>query len=263
MLSSLFPLFFISLLFAGAEVDFEDDEVEDAESDADIELDEEEKGMDASDMRTVSTVYVIEHCFLAGDAPKWLPRGALLLSGKPDRGFEARLSDAKEFVQLRPELQQLMEKAAIGNRYYATRMYSPENPKRVLQTSIPAQLLAEGFDDWHDILEVSMSSTGVPASLSYRVKHILGLTLFDHTQVHVTEPFISEGPRVTPSAHAKVISPDGQTTSPEQPPQQQSFLRKYWLWIVVLLGYLYLTSDRDDKGKKGGGGAAAGARRAS
>merc|ERR1719221_2015549 len=90
----------------------------------------------------------MEHGFLSGDAPDWLPRGTLLLSGSPGRGgIQARLSDAKEFVQLRPELQQLMATAAERGQHYAIRMYSPENPRRVLQAAIPAKLLADHFED--------------------------------------------------------------------------------------------------------------------
>merc|ERR1719412_1679168 len=121
-----------------------------------------------------------------------------MLSGSTG-SFEARLSDAKEFVELKPELQQLLGKASSSEQYYAIRMYSPESPKRVLQASIPAKLLADHFEDWHDILEVSVGSAGVPVGLSYRVKHTLGLALFDHTQVLLSEPSRSEGPRVPPS----------------------------------------------------------------
>merc|ERR1719410_1389063 len=141
----------------------------------------------------------MEHGFLSGKAPDWMPRGTLLLSGGKSRGFEARLSDAKEFVELRPSLQTDMTKAVDAKSYYAIRMYSPENPKRVLQASIPAKLLAEHFEDWHDILEVTVGSTGAPVSLTYRVRNTLGLALFDHTQVHIAEPSLVEGPRVPPN----------------------------------------------------------------
>merc|ERR1740121_937186 len=62
--------------------------------------------------RGPSSVYVMEHGFL-GKTTEWMPRGTLLLSGSPGTekkqgSFEARLSDAKEFVQLRPDLQGLM-----------------------------------------------------------------------------------------------------------------------------------------------------------
>ena len=39
------------------------------------------------------------------------------------------------------------------------------------------KLLADHFEDWHDILEVSVSDAGIPVALSYRVKHTLGLML--------------------------------------------------------------------------------------
>merc|ERR1719486_1350690 len=94
----------------------------------------------------------------------------------------------------------MMTQAAEENRYYFIRMYSPESPRRVLQASIPAKLLADHFEDWHDILEVTVGSTGAPVSLSYRVRNTLGLALFDHTQVHIAEPSRSEGPRTNPSA---------------------------------------------------------------
>merc|ERR550539_2108896 len=89
-----------------------------------------------------------------------------------------------------------MSQASERESYYAIRMYSPEKPKRMLQASIPAKLLADHFEDWHDILEVTVGSTGIPVSLSYRVRHTLGLALFDHTQVHLAEPSRLEGPRV-------------------------------------------------------------------
>lgn len=47
----------------------------------------------------------MEHGVL-GDAVKWMPRGTMMLSGH-GAGYEARLSDAKEFVQLKPQLQQM------------------------------------------------------------------------------------------------------------------------------------------------------------
>merc|ERR1719414_1668635 len=110
---------------------------------------------------------------------------------------------------------------AVGKQsYYAIRMYSPENPKRVLQTSMPAKLLADHFEDWHDILEVTVGGTGVPVSLSYRVRHTLGLMLFDHTQVHLSEPGRIEGPRILPR--------EGGPGGPKGEQENQSFFRKYW-----------------------------------
>merc|ERR1719171_897889 len=99
-----------------------------------------------------------------------------------------------------------MTEAAGKNRYYAIRMYDSQMPKRVLQTSIPAKLLADHFEDWHDILEVTVGSTGAPVSLSYRVRHTLGLALFDHTRVHIAEPHRSVGPRVDPSTRPEASS---------------------------------------------------------
>lgn len=100
-------------------------------------------------------------------------------------------------------------------------MYNPASPKRTLQAAIPMKLLADHFEDWHDILEVSVSDAGIPVALSYRVKHTLGLMLFDHTQVHLSEPSRLEGPRV----QAAVREADG-TIKTAEPPQQQSFLRR-------------------------------------
>merc|ERR1719261_1910966 len=101
---------------------------------------------------------------------------------------------------MRPQLTPQMGSAAEQNKYYSMRMYSPESPKRVLQASIPAKLLADNFEDWHDILELVVSPSGVPVSLSYRVQRALGLALFDHTTVHVAEPDWAEGPRVPQKA---------------------------------------------------------------
>jgi len=213
------------------------------------------------DARGPSAVYVMEHGFLSGDAPDWLPRGTLLLSGSPGgrSGYEARLSDAKEFVTLRPELQKLMGSAAGNSRYYAIRMYSPESPRRVLQASIPAKLLADHFEDWHDILEVTVGSTGVPVGLSYRVRHTLGLALFDHTQVHLAEPSRTEGPRVPPSNRAVGGGRGGGGEEGQQADQgPQSLLRRYW-WVIIIL-LLLLSSSMEDPsaGGKGGGGGGGG-----
>lgn len=205
----------------------------------------------------------MEHGFLAGEAPKWTPRGTLLLSGAMGQGFEARLSDATEFVQQRQELQQLMSQAANLNRYYAIRMYSPEKPKRVLQASIPASLLAGHFEDWHDILEVTVGSTGAPVSLSYRVRNTLGLALFDHTTVHISEPMRSEGPHVhqIPGRGGGDSSVSGggggkAGAGGEEPAANQSFLRKYW-WVIIIVLLLLSNLGGDQpapSGKASGGG---------
>jgi len=202
----------------------------------------------------VSSVYVMEHGVLQGDAPEWGPRGTLLLSGAPGLkggGYEARLSDAKEFVQLRPELPSMMDKALEQNAYYAVRMYSPENPKRVLQASIPASMLANHFEDWHDILQVTVGSAGVPIALSYRVRHTLGLALFDHTQVHLTEPGHAEGPQISPR------DIEGGPGGAKQQEGGQSFFRKYW-WVIVIAVLLLSTMGDDGSQNKGGGGGGGG-----
>merc|ERR1712137_1537319 len=96
-------------------------------------------------------------------------------------------------------------------------MYSPELPKRMLQVAIPATILADRFEDWHDILEVAVGSSSVPVSLSYRVKHTLGLALFDHTQVHISEASKSDGPVVKPAARQA----DGSMGPPHKQSQQE------------------------------------------
>jgi len=235
----------------------EDDESEEEYYDEEGESDSNEP---ADEQPLPQAVYVMEHGFLSGEAPNWTPRGTLLLSGAPGRGFEARLSDAKEFVQLKPELQPKMSEAAIKNRYYAIRMYSPEKPKRVLQASIPAKLLADHFEDWHDILEVTVGSTGAPVSLTYRVRNTLGLALFDHTQVHIAEPSRSVGPRVNP--RAKSFGSGGGSAGASdgkggEAPPQQGFLRKYW-WVIVIVLLLLFHSDDGSGGKASGGGSGGG-----
>jgi len=252
------------LLFAGiAAASEEDEEGEDYSYGAGEPGDGAEGGNEDAapgDMRGASSVYVMEHGFLSGDSPEWLPRGTLLLSGAPGKGgYEARLSDAKEFVQLRPELQQLMLQAAERSRYYSIRMYSPESPRRVLQASMPAKLLADRFEDWHDILEVTVGSTGVPVGLSYRVRHTLGLALFDHTQVHLSEPSRTEGPRVPP---AKRHADGGPVVEDDKPQGIQALLRRYWWVIIILLLLLSSASEDPSAGGKGGGGGGGGGRRA-
>ena len=127
-------------------------------------------------------------------------------------------------------------------------MYNPASPKRTLQAAIPMKLLADHFEDWHDILEVFVSDAGIPVALSYRVKHTLGLMLFDHTQVHLSEPSRLEGPRV----QAAVREADGSIKTQEAP-QQQSFLRKYW-WVIAIAVLLFSSMGDDGKGRPGGGG---------
>jgi len=255
----------LALLFAGAVVAQDDDEESEDFSYGEGEPGEGGRGVDedatSGDSRSQSSVYVMEHGFLSSEAPNWQPRGTLLLSGAHGQGgYEARLSDAKEFVQIRPELQQMMTQAAGRSRYYSIRMYSPESPRRVLQASIPAKLLADHFEDWHDILEVTVGSTGVPVGLSYRVRHTLGLALFDHTQVHLSEPSRTEGPRVPPSVRNADGTPAGKGAQEPQGPQ--SLLRRYW-WVIIIL-LLLLSSAAEDPsagGKGGGGGGGGGARR--
>jgi len=228
------------------------------------EEEEENYGNEDADVNEASgdgetNVYVMEHGFLASQKKEdWTPRGTLLLSGAPGHGFEARLSDAKEFVQQRPELQPLMSQAASQNHYYAIRMYSPEKPKRVLQASIPAKLLADHFEDWHDILEVTVGSTGAPVSLSYRVRNTLGLALFDHTQVHIAEPSRSEGPLVHTSARSEHGGSGGgpagsKGSEPPPPGGLMGFLRKYW-WVVIIVLLLVSSAGGGDEPAKGGGG---------
>jgi len=215
------------------------------------------QGWDDREAKATDAVYVMEHGFLNEGELDWKPRGTLLLSSSGS-GSEARLSDAKEFVQLRPELPGLMNDAAGRSVYYAVRMYSPENPKRVLQASVPAKMLAERFEDWHDILEVTVGAVGVPIGLSYRVRHTLGLALFEHTQVHLSEPSWVEGPRVPPNFR-NMGGPGGKAG--QEPPGPQSFLRRYW-W-VILIGFLLLSStsgDAPSSGGKGGGGGGGGRR---
>merc|ERR1712232_866565 len=123
-------------------------------------------------------------------------------------------------------------------------MYSPQSPQRVLQASIPAKLLADHFEDWHDILGVAVGSSGVPFSLSYRVRNTLGLALFDHTQVHIAEPGLSEGPHVPPSTRAE-SGTGAAGAKGDQQPAPQSFLRKYW-WVILIV--LLLVSSMSDDG---------------
>lgn len=262
MRSPLLPVAFLAALLSfGASEDDEEEEYYGTEEDAYTgeAKGEDEDGGDA-ESRNPSAVYIMEHGFLK-EGPEWLPRGTLLLSGAPGKGFEARLSDAKEFKEMRQELQPMMSQAATDSRYYAIRMYSPEKPKRVLQASIPANLLADHFEDWHDILEVTVGSTGVPVSLSYRVRNTLGLSLFDHTQVHIAEPSRSEGPRVNPGTRTEGGGGPGKPGD-SPPPGGQSFLRKYW-WVIIIV-LLLLSSAGDDgssSGGKGGGGGGGGGRR--
>lgn len=215
--------------------------------------------------RGPSSVFVMEHGLLLGAPTEWMPRGTLLLSGSPGgKGtsrFEARLSDAKEFVQLRPELQGMMARAVDTKQFYAIRMYSPEQPKRVLQASIPAKLLADSFEDWYDIFDVTVNAAGVPVSLSYRMRHTLGLSLFDHTQVQLSQPGRSEGPRVpprhvAPGAKGGPVGPgEGQASEPQSISAMisagawQPLLRKYW-WVILIVMLLLSSAGDDGKGKK-------------
>lgn len=251
----LLTLLASALLFGRCAASEEDD---DADYSGEEDGDEGEEAI-VEEEATRQSVYVMEHGFLSGEAPSWTPRCTLLLTGAPGRGYEARLSDAKEFVEMKPELQPLMSAAAAKNRYYAIRMYSPEQPKRILQASIPAKLLADHFEDWHDILEVSVGATGAPVSLSYRVRNTLGLALFDHTQVHISEPSHSDGPRVNIKTKPKV-GPGGKVMEKEEPPSgPMGLMRKYW-WVgmIVLLLVSNLSGDEPaaagGKARGGGGG---------
>eukprot|EP00747_Dinoflagellata_sp_TGD_P027059 gnl/TRDRNA2_/TRDRNA2_132360_c1_seq1.p1 gnl/TRDRNA2_/TRDRNA2_132360_c1~~gnl/TRDRNA2_/TRDRNA2_132360_c1_seq1.p1 ORF type:complete len:269 (+),score=67.50 gnl/TRDRNA2_/TRDRNA2_132360_c1_seq1:88-894(+) len=252
---TLFAAVALSALSVTAEDDVNDDEDESAGHAAANGEDDDNQGQAPAEERkeTPSSVFVMEHSFLSDDAPRWLPRGTLLLSKTPgERGFEARLSEAQEFVQMRPEMPTLMQQSAEQSRYYALRMYSPESPKRVLQAAVPARLLADHFEDWHDVLEVSVAASGVPVSLSYRVRHALGLALFDHTQVHIAEPDKTEGPRVPPKQPGKGGA--GGAAGDQQP--QQSFLRRYW-WVIII-AMLLLSSGGADPPQGGAGGKASG-----
>lgn len=249
MWSRFLPLVFVSLVLAVVHGDDEDDSAEYSE------YGEEDVG----DAEAEQSVYVMEHGFLSPSA-SWMKRGTLVLTGSIGRGYEYTLSDASEFVELRSELQSKMTEAATSNQYYAISMYNTANPKRKLQASIPAKLLAQNFDGWHDILEITLGSSGDVIGLSYRIRHTLGLQLFvDHTKVHITEPSISDGPMVPESVRYKVGA-DGEGGgggAGEQPQQQQSFLRRYW-WVILIVLFLVTAGGGADDGKssggKGGGG---------
>jgi len=254
----------ILLLVAGlpvvclADEDYEDSGDEDFQGEA-VADDEDDAGRTQREdsFQNPSAVFVMEHGWIKDETQEWFPRGTLLLSSEAGQGFEARLSDAKEFVQLKTELPSLMSEAASKDRYYTLRMYSPENPKRTLQTAIPAKLLADRFEDWHDVMEVNMGASGLPLSLSFRVRPSLGLALFEHTQVHISESDVSEGPRVptkkpavtgsSPAAAGKEVGPDGEEVD------NRSFLRKYW-WVILIVMLLVSNLTDDGSGGKGGGG---------
>lgn len=205
---------------------------------------------------SIQLVFVVEHGFLSGDSPTWEPRGMLTSSQVGGKHVEARLNDAKEFIQARPSLPGLMEQAAMSDRHYSVRIYSPENPKRVLQASIPAKLLVSSFEDWHDIIELTVNPDAVPVALSYRVRPSLGLALFEHTAVHVARPSWTHGPVVPPKVGGVPGKGGaGGGGAAEDPANQPSFLRKYW-W-VFLIGLLVLSSLTADPEAKGGGGGGA------
>mmetsp|Transcript_31630 Transcript_31630/g.58119 ORF Transcript_31630/g.58119 Transcript_31630/m.58119 type:complete len:267 (-) Transcript_31630:107-907(-) len=234
-----------------------------SEDDDDEEYDECDVKVDPYDDKgPTGGFFVLEHGFLAGEETTWSPRGTVMLSGDHCKGFRAEVSEAKEFVQVKKDLPASMLQAAEAQRYYAIRMYSPETPKRILQASIPATLLANNFEDWHDIMKVTVGSSGVPVSLSYRVRNTLGLALFDHTQVQIAEPSKADGPKVPPAA--KDAGPGGAAAKQDATPQ--SFLRRYW-WVVII-AVLLLYGGADDGGASGGksggggGGGGGGARRA-
>lgn len=226
---------------------------------------EKEQPAEEEDEKAVQSVFVVEHGFLSGDSPAWEPRGMLtcIQSGTPGKrgvlNFEARLNDANEFIEKRPSLQNLMEQAAMGNRQYSVRIYSPENPKRGLQASIPAKQLVDSFEDWHDILELTVNPQGVPVALNYRIKPSLGLALFEHTAVHVQRPSWSNGPIVAPKP---VAGPGGGAGgaggAATDPANEPSFLRKYW-WVLLIV-FLVVSSlgAEPEKGGGGGGGGKSG-----
>jgi len=199
-----------------------------------------------------NAVFLIEHGFLSeeADPPEWRRRGTLALSGAPG-SVEARLSDAAEFVAVRPELQGMMSKAAENGSHYAIRMYNANEPKRVLLASVPAKLLADSFEDWHDILQVSLGPTGLPVALSYRIRHTLGLSLFDHTQVRLSESSAAEGPRVPPQEKDK-----DKLGGKKEEQASGGFLGKYW--PLMILAMLVLNFSGGDDGGRGGGGGSGG-----
>jgi len=231
-----------AILRSAAEAQLADDEEDDSDGLFPAEQAEEEEAA------VPSAVYIMEHGFLKTGTPAWQPRGTLLLSGAVGQGFEARLSDAKEFVQSRPDFLKMVTDEADADRYYAVRIFNPESPQRVLQASLPAKMLANHFEDWHDILEVSVGASGVPLSLNMRVRHTLGLSLFEHTQVHLSEPIRSEGPRV-----AKIKREEDGTVKVDNKGADsgpQSFLRKYW-W-VILIAFMLVSKLGDEPAASGG-----------
>ena len=81
----------------------EDDDEETAYSEAVANSEEATGSDDIGSAQTPSSVYVMEHGVLGAE---WMPRGTMMLSGH-GAGYEARLSDAEEFVQMKPQLQQM------------------------------------------------------------------------------------------------------------------------------------------------------------
>lgn len=238
--------------------DLDDDDDEGAYVGANHGSEDEEDSSVRVGGAIASTVFVMEHGFLSGDAPKWLSRGTLVLSESLEGGYEAKLSDAQEFVTLKQEMQQRMAEAASTNQFYALKMFSPQRPERVLQAAIPAKLLADRFEDWHDVLEVNVGSQGLPVSLSYRVRAALGLSLFDHTQVHIMQPDESSGPRVPPKPKAAAGGAGGAVPVDEagNPIDNRSFISKYW-WVMLIVMFLMSSLSGEEPKKEGGGGGGA------
>lgn len=161
--------------------------------------------------------YNVDH-FVGG---KWVRRCDVRVQYVMEQ-YSVRLTDSPDF-SASDLVSGEVTQAAAKDTFYKMRL-QPSDEKFSLYASIPARLLTS-VEDKHDTIELTLSPSGTPVGFNYRVRNTLGLHLFEHTVVHISEPHYALAPHVTPKK-------EEEQASREQ--QGGSFLSRYW-WVILIV----------------------------
>eukprot|EP00397_Hematodinium_sp_SG-2012_P030955 GEMP01032818.1.p1 GENE.GEMP01032818.1~~GEMP01032818.1.p1 ORF type:complete len:219 (+),score=52.22 GEMP01032818.1:74-730(+) len=162
--------------------------------------------------------YAVDH-FVNG---KWQRRGDMLVRYALEQ-YSVRLTDDASFAPSELVAGELAE-AAKADAFYKMRL-RPGDESFSLYASVPARLLTV-VEDKHDTLELTLSPLGIPIGFNYRVRDTLGLHLFEHTVVHISEPHYALIPQVTPKKEEEKSTREQQGAG--------SLLSRYW-WVILIV----------------------------
>lgn len=173
---------------------------------------------------------------------KWQRRGEMHVQLQQG-SYSVRFSDSPQFSA--KDLKDKF-KSSTSKSFYKMRLINSKDVPFELHASIPTQLVTNS-EDKHDMFELALSPSGLPVGFNYRVYETLGLHLFEHTSVHISEPHYAIEPHITPRKEEEKAK--------QQEASQGSingFLSKYW-W-VILIGLVLVLAGGGGEDKGGGGG---------